>query len=345
MGARANLVLVESSDPTKYRLFYCHWCAQSLDTDLFWGPDHALAFILDQKSVTNGIWMNRNLAEGGVVMDTFRKVVLFYTGSDILKFDIPMRRLHLDLMRIMWEGWEVRYADDALQELVNYVEYPRERIVFRPAQPMPTTINWRSPVWMKENEDSCYAIVSIRGADLSFRLFPSYDENAADLLNIGPRVLDSIPYAEGLAMVNMREWIKGDYFPWMGVHFDLTSKTIAFWHASDEHFLDLVEQSWSGWTIHNWKDRFEEQIEVAGGRLAMPTRSEDAMISDLEKELLRPEPRDSTAGLRIFIEHEINMGKKVEVNPDVWQVNPQDLLLETRHALFGKALATYRSRR
>lgn len=48
MGQRPNLILVEGRE---YRLFYSHWCANTLPRDLFWGPEHAAAFIRIQRAV------------------------------------------------------------------------------------------------------------------------------------------------------------------------------------------------------------------------------------------------------------------------------------------------------
>lgn len=42
MGSRANLIVV---DRGRYSMYYSHWGAQDLPSDLFWGPDHAIAHI------------------------------------------------------------------------------------------------------------------------------------------------------------------------------------------------------------------------------------------------------------------------------------------------------------
>lgn len=69
MGQRANLILVEAG---KYQLFYSHWCANTLPRDLFWGPDHAQAFIRIQRPVGDSGWLDDVWAEGGAILDIDR---------------------------------------------------------------------------------------------------------------------------------------------------------------------------------------------------------------------------------------------------------------------------------
>ena len=86
MGQRANLILVEKG---KYQLFYSHWCANTLPRDLFWGPDHAQAFIRIQRPVGDSGWLDDVWAEGGAILDIDRKCLLLYGGEDIL-YDVPL---------------------------------------------------------------------------------------------------------------------------------------------------------------------------------------------------------------------------------------------------------------
>ena len=69
MGSRCNLIIVGPAEHRRdYELFYAHWRAGSLDSDLFWGPERALAFIRSQRTVDEGgRWLDSVWAEGGVV--------------------------------------------------------------------------------------------------------------------------------------------------------------------------------------------------------------------------------------------------------------------------------------
>ena len=48
MGQRANLIIVQYGE---YELFYSHWAANTLTSDLFWSPELATAFIQMQQQV------------------------------------------------------------------------------------------------------------------------------------------------------------------------------------------------------------------------------------------------------------------------------------------------------
>src|SRR5437868_3224543 len=100
MGQRANLVIVESGG---YSLFYSHWRANTLARDLFWGQSYAEAFIRAQQRVNDGSWLNDVWAEGGVVLDHDARTLLFFGGEDIY-YEVPLRRVYLRLMQIVWSG-------------------------------------------------------------------------------------------------------------------------------------------------------------------------------------------------------------------------------------------------
>jgi hypothetical protein len=60
-----------------YQLFYSHWCANTLPRDLFWGPNHAAAFIRIQRAVDEDTgWLDEVWAEGGALLDFDRKWAL-----------------------------------------------------------------------------------------------------------------------------------------------------------------------------------------------------------------------------------------------------------------------------
>src|ERR1041385_5492181 len=104
MGQRANLILV---DGTGYHLYYCHWCASELPQAVFWGPQFTIPDVLQQRAVgkDNG-WLDDVWAEGGMLLDTVRHILLVYGGYDI-PADPPLLRLYLELMRETWADWEV----------------------------------------------------------------------------------------------------------------------------------------------------------------------------------------------------------------------------------------------
>jgi len=104
MGQRANFAIGNASS---YKLFYNHWCANTLPFELFWGPEHAHDFISRQKVVDNDTgWLDTIWAEGGAVLDLSTKTLLLYGGEDLL-YDVPLRRAFLKLLKTSWSGWTI----------------------------------------------------------------------------------------------------------------------------------------------------------------------------------------------------------------------------------------------
>ena len=59
--------------------------------------------------------------------------------------------------------------------------------------------------------------------------------------------------------------------PEVGVHIDVSRKTVGAWQTADTmgFFLALPEV-WSGWHTECWEDRFEEQVLRCNGALRVP---------------------------------------------------------------------------
>ena len=53
--------------PQGSRLFYSHWAAKNVETDLFWGAEQAERFILAQTPCQE--WLDDVWCEGGAVLD------------------------------------------------------------------------------------------------------------------------------------------------------------------------------------------------------------------------------------------------------------------------------------
>ncbi|MEM6528524.1 MAG: hypothetical protein AAF653_09525, partial [Chloroflexota bacterium] len=104
MGQRATLLIKNGID---YELYYCHWCANRLDWEIFWGPEYTLNFIRGQQPTIE--WLDTVWAEGGVVVDTGNNHLLWFGGEDIY-FEIPLRHLYMTLLKQVWKGWTIAWA-------------------------------------------------------------------------------------------------------------------------------------------------------------------------------------------------------------------------------------------
>ena len=220
MGQRANLIIIEAQN---YQLFYSHWCANTIPRDLFWGPDHALRFIRIQREVEKTDWLDTVWAEGGAVVDLDQRNLLLFGGEDI-RYDVPLRRAYLDLLRTVWKGWEVRWAHEGIADLADRVGYPRSNVIStKDDEP----ISVLSPPKEREWID---IVASIRFEDESIRLYPLAG-NVEEYLACGPDLLKTAEVGSGLDRLTLSEWTTS--FPTGGLHLDSIKMRVDFWKAAD----------------------------------------------------------------------------------------------------------------
>ncbi|MCL1916799.1 MAG: hypothetical protein FWG14_00550 [Peptococcaceae bacterium] len=125
MGQCANLIIVENNER---ELYYDHWCANSLDSDLFWGIDKAVQFFRDHEQQEDDCWLDTTWCEGGAVIDLDKKVLLWFGGEDIC-YDIPLRRAFLELMNKTWPRFQIHWAYAGIVDLADYVGYDRNKVI------------------------------------------------------------------------------------------------------------------------------------------------------------------------------------------------------------------------
>ncbi|MGA2496699.1 MAG: hypothetical protein ABSH20_03100, partial [Tepidisphaeraceae bacterium] len=217
MGQRANLILVENG---QYRIFYSHWCAASMTRDFFWGPDWAKIFISVQepcKDLLDEIW-----AEGGAVLDRDARTLLLFGGEEEMS-QVPVRRLYMALLRCVWKGWDVQWAQEGVADLADRIGYPQEKVRCWDREELkkvvlePRTLSgWASVVG------------SARMPDGSIHLYPLM-ARVLDYLWPGTRLLDAVVEYPGVPALNLGE--STDTHPAGGFHLDLIERVVEFWTA------------------------------------------------------------------------------------------------------------------
>jgi hypothetical protein len=160
MGQRANLLIVSGGS---YEMYYTHHRANTLDHDLFWGPDYAVGFIRAQRPVDRSQWLDDVWAEGGAVMDLDRRVLLWFGGEDVM-YEVVLRRVHLELMAHLWPGWSVRWADGGVADMADYVGHPRSAVLSERTEPATESRAAVVDVLREGNPDWSETIASIRFA-------------------------------------------------------------------------------------------------------------------------------------------------------------------------------------
>jgi len=217
MGQRANLIIVEHG---RHRLYYNHWCANRLDCDLFWGPDHAAAFVRLQDEVGDDKWLDDIWAEGGAVLDRDRSVLLFFGGEDVLR-DVPLRRLYLELVGRVWKGWRIQWAFSGIVDLADYVGYPRERVIAK-------VLDDRRPTSLTPPENPAWTDIvgNFRLEDGRLCLCPLAGE-ADRYLQCGSELVEWCRRENARAHLDLA--VSTETFPSGGFHVDVPSRSVGFW--------------------------------------------------------------------------------------------------------------------
>ncbi|MBW5447620.1 hypothetical protein GE107_16300 [Cohnella sp. CFH 77786] len=327
MGQRANLIIPRSDNG--YDLYYNHWCANTLPIDLFWGPEYAEAFIRKQVQVDQSGWLNDIWAEGGVVMDADRRVLLFYGGEDI-RDDIPLRKHYLGLMRKVWAGWELKWADDGIADLAAYVGFPVEKVIASEEDDR-TDLSLAPP----QQLDWTDTVGSIRFEDGELLLFP-LTGGVESYLQEGPNMLHSVRRSYGYPEFDLTEWTED--FPTDGFHIDVSARTVDLWHAGVYTKLtNRLQSKWLGWRVIDHHTGYEKQLEYTKDKLKLPIRASQSYLFTLSRMLLkdRSNPLNS---LTDIIETLTQKGEEVKVSPWAFAHHQDPLPIDVRKGILRKAI-------
>jgi hypothetical protein len=333
MGQRANLVLVDESG---YQLYYNHWCANRLDSDLFWGPELAIEYIKQQQPTQQ--WVSEIWAEGGVVLDIQKRVLLWYGGEDV-QDQIPLRRLYLKLMQQVWKGWKIRWAHDGILDMVDYVGVPRS-VVEHPTRKDKPKRDF-NPSWLSlpslENQPYIGDIISIRLLDDSIHLVET-TYNSDLLLGYGELLINVLQNQPGIP-----EWQHpAKHFPIGGFHVDFVENKLSIWHAHSPDIVDCIKSHWPGWQIKWLNEDFKAHIALTENRLTLDVPSDSESLSLLEKILLH----ERSSGVNIFLRADGTLKKlgyeAQAINPNVFHDNPPKTGLELRKKIFQDAVNAWK---
>ena len=328
MGQRANLVLVDAS---KRQLFYSHWCANTLPRDLFWGPDHALAFIRIQRPVGGSGWLDDVWAEGAAVLDLDRKCLVLYGGEDIL-YDVPLRRTYLALLVQVWTGWAVRWAHEGIADLADYVGYPRDLVLNKSEQDSTAVSMMRSE---EKGWTDLVATASFDGGTV--RVYPLAGGVASYLLR-GSTLADNLCMDDGLPRLLLDE--STTQFPTGGFHLDLAAHRLDFWLARDApDIANRVARAWPEWQTHWHHDRYEVQLQRAGGLLRFPSQDPRVLLGHCRDILLAEPGASPLSSINMLAKHEREQGKDVQLNPWALRDDRLELSLEHRIAVLDDAIS------
>ena len=332
MGHRANLILVNE---TGYEIYYCHWCALTLDEAVFWGPEFALHYVKQMQLQEKDGWQDSVWAEGGVLIDIYRKKMLLFGGEDI-QWNVPLRHAYLELLHLMWEGWTIEWAHERVLSLADYVGYPQERVYWKDDSE-------RKPVELQvlpKNEPPL-TIVSIRLSNGDIWIIP-----------IGNSLIDTLRFGKSLVSVLKTECKEGDYASVYtttgkngyldgGLHIDEEEQTIHFWTVYQIRLADEVQSIWKGWKLEWLKDDYKAHTTLTDGQFIFETASDEVFLNRLRTILLD----DKRSNINTFIDklREIaESASNATLNPNAFASEPQHFAIEFRRELLENVIVRWK---
>lgn len=326
MGQRANLILVRDGE---YKLYYSHWCANTLDCDLFWGPEETQAFIERQEPTEE--WLDDRWSEGGVIMDFDQKILLWYGGEDIM-YDIPLRRKLFALMQPLWNGWELRWANAGIVDMAKYLNFPLDQV-----RTVEYSTKLETSIRPQPIGGFIRTIASIVLPNGELRIFPLHEDFHKCLLK-GPSVIQLFDLEWGQKELRVAEWCED--FPDQGFHLDTRLKTLDIWYAgADADIISHVKKCWPDWKVTDLADQYEVQSRLTGNAVIFEEKPKAVLNLELKKMLLSTSTSSSAETIKFITIYYESLGKKVEVNPHALIDHPQEMPLNTREAKFEYALS------
>lgn len=334
MGQRANLVVVTE---TGYELYYCHWCANKIETMLFWGPKHALKAIRAQQLEVG--WLDDVWAEGGVLMDLTKQTLRFFGGEE-LSFDIPLRKIFLSLMRYLWEGWEVRWASAGIIDIAKYVGVDEQHVRSpKLTTPSDTPISER---WFKMPGSDGERFVRVVGSLVA-------EDNQIGIFLMGGPLLfvlqagdELVKFIQSRQNLSSFTFVKNpdemDHFkPTGGFHLDITQKRLYFWSANVKDTVDNIQPFWEGWDIIALGEDFEAHRTLTQNHLMFYV-PDSASLLLTATQLLTRQTENSADRFKAFLNQLEQLGGQAIVNPQALVDAQSELDLDTKHVLIEYAL-------
>ena len=331
MGQRANYVIVDPSADGGYDLYYSHWAANRVPQDLFWGPEHALAFIRGQRPVPAKQWLDTVWAEGGALVDPERQTLLLFGGDDMDR-ELGLRRVYLRLLRPLWPGWSVRWADAELVELADYVGVSEEHVLITPSSTEDPALGLIAP-----GQRWYDTAVTIRWEDGSVDAWGSPDP-VDDVLALGN---DLVEQARVLRAEPGRIPADPTSSPRAGVHVDVAAGSVHVWSLTEGAAAQwLLRTRWGPWHAEWLGDGWERHLELADDCFSFPVPSEAEFLDVLVTRLSNHRHVQGVDGLKSSLRTHGD-GADQAVNP--WVLREDDLPDDesSRDSLLAAAVASY----
>ncbi|MFJ1755006.1 hypothetical protein [Kitasatospora sp. NPDC088134] len=234
MGDRANVVVVRADGA--HELYRSGW-AVGLDLDLLDGPAALLDLLPGLHR--DGWWLDEVMADGGVLVDLGRRVLLFFVREGP-SGELRHHAALLELVRAAWPGWEVRRLYDGPAELRAHLGLDAEYVRCPDAPLCP------APFLAPDDEDlagpdpgGVLVTVAGGGCHVASHCFDHPVHEGPALLD---RLADAPGHDTGRLHVNA------------GLHLDPARRRLGWWTLCFSPGAYRAPESWPGWTVEFWQD-------------------------------------------------------------------------------------------
>lgn len=243
MGDRANVIVVRENGT--HELYRTGW-AVGIDLDLLEGPTPVLAMLPGLRQ--DGWWLNDTMAQGGILLDLGRKVLLFFAWEGP-STELRHRAAVFELIRAAWPGWEVRWLYGGSAELREYVGLDPGYVRCRDAAPSV------APLLAPHDEDlagpdpgGVVITVSTGRCHVASDAFDHPVSEGAALLD---RLADAPGHGGCHLHVNS------------GIHIDPERRHLGWWSLYSSPQAYRVPELWPGWTVEFWQDDWERHVRAS----------------------------------------------------------------------------------
>lgn len=243
MGDRANIVVVRENGA--HELYRTGWAA-GIDLDLLEGPARVLAMLPGLHR--DGWWLDDVMAQGGVLLDLGRKVLLFFAWEGP-GTELRHRAAVFGLIRAAWPGWEVRWLYDGPAELRAYVGLDPEYVRCRDTALTP------APFLAPDDEDLARpdpgGVVITVATGRCHIASDGFDHPVLE----GAALLDRLADAPGHGPCRLHVNA--------GIHLDPEHRRLGWWSLFSTPQAYEVPESWPGWTVEFWQDAWERHAGIS----------------------------------------------------------------------------------
>lgn len=237
MGDRANVIVVRE-DGT-HELYRTGW-AVGIDLDLLEGPAPVLAMLPELRR--DGWWLDDSTAQGGILLDLGRKVLLFFAWEGP-STELRHRAAMFELIHAAWPDWEVIWLYDGPAELRAYVGLDPERVRCRGEKPDPALFLAPGDADLAGPDPGGVVITLSTGrCHVASHVFDHPVREGAALLD---RLTDAPRHGDCHLHVNS------------GIHLDPERRHLGWWSLYSSPLAYEVPRLWPGWTVEFWQDDWE----------------------------------------------------------------------------------------